>query len=236
LDLVFSPYSSAEPFALFGWWHLATLGALVLFGLWVVRSGLSAGPEGRRLRRWLLVTLLVVVELEWHGWQALHGFWSVRRMLPFHMCSVLTYATMVALAGERRRLYPLLYYFGIAGALQAVLTPDSGFGFPHIRFLNTMVGHGVLVISGVWVVVVEGYRPTWRHAWRCLGALHLYAAFVFVVNRLLGSNYLWIMAKPPSASALDAFPDWPWYLIPLDILVVGVLILMTWPFARRGPA
>ena len=220
---------------LFGWWHLATLGLLAVFGWWVVRRGKASGPDGRRRLRLLMVVLLALVELEWHGWQLVHGFWSMKRMLPFHMCSVMAYVTMYALLGERKRLYPLLYFFGIAGALQAVLTPDSGFGFPHVRFLNTMLGHGVLVISGIWVVVVEGYRPTWNHAWACLGALHVYAAVVFVLNRIIGSNYLWIMAKPPSASLLDVLPAWPWYLIPMDVMVIGVLVLMTWPFARgRG--
>lgn len=69
--------------------------------------------------------------------------------------------------------------------------------------------------------------------WRCIAGLHVYAIVVFFVNLALDTNYLWIMDRPPSASLLDLFPDWPWYLIPLDLLVVAILSVMVLPFRHR---
>ncbi|GAB4481644.1 MAG: hypothetical protein OHK0031_03670 [Anaerolineales bacterium] len=37
--------------------------------------------------------------------------------------------------GEGIAIYELLYFMGIGGALQALLTPDVGiYGFPHYRY------------------------------------------------------------------------------------------------------
>lgn len=56
-------------------------------------------------------------------------------------------------------------------------------------------------------------------------------AFVFVVNLLIGSNYLFIAHKPPTASLLDLLPEWPWYILWIEVIGVATGLILYLPFA-----
>jgi hypothetical integral membrane protein (TIGR02206 family) len=107
-------------------------------------------------------------------------------------------------------IYEFVYFIGIGGAIQALLTPDAGiYGFPHYRIFQTMISHGLLITSGIYMTVVEGLRPTWKSFWRVVLGLNIYAAIIFPINKLLGTDFLYINAKPSTASLLDLLPPWP---------------------------
>ena len=60
-------------------------------------------------------------------------------------------------------IYEFAYFMGIGGAIQALMTPDIGiYGFPHFRFFQTFISHGLLVTSAIYLTIVEGMRPTWK--------------------------------------------------------------------------
>ena len=125
----------------------------------------------------------------------------------------------------------LLYFCGIAGAAQALITPDLGaLGFPHYRFFQTMLGHGLLVTTGFWVVTVERWRPTLRALCWVTAGLNAYALFVLWVNLRTGSNYLYMTGRPANASLLDFLPDRPWYLMIAEGMAITIFILMYLPF------
>jgi uncharacterized membrane protein YwaF len=63
------------------------------------------------------------------------------------------------------------------------------------------------------MTLVEGHRPTLKALRNVLIGASLYTAAVGVVNWLIGSNYLFIAHKPPTASLMDALGPWPWYRI-----------------------
>ena len=126
----------------------------------------------------------------------------------------------------------LMYFFGIAGAIQAIITPDAVYAFPHFRFLNTFFSHSLLVTGGFWAVFVEGYRPTRRDLWISLGLVNAYAPAMVFVNGALGSSYLYMGQKPETASLLDVFPEWPYYFPILEVLLFVIMLGMYPPFRK----
>ena len=151
---------------------------LVAFAVWILRTGARSDEVARRQLKWMIVAILALWQIEWHIWYVVTGLWSVERQLPLHMCGIMIWVTIYGFVSGDRRVYPLIYFFGIAGAIQAVATPEAVRDFPHIRFLNTIISHGLLVISGLWVIVVEKYRPTWRDMGMSLIVVNLYALLV----------------------------------------------------------
>jgi len=205
---------------------------MAVAGLIIVRTGATGTDEVQRRLRWLMAAIFLFWEVEWQVWFIVTDQWSAARQLPLHMCSIMIWVGVYALLTKDARTYPFLYFFGIGASLQAVLTPDATFDFPHVRFLNTMLSHGLLVVVGFWVLVVERYRPTWRDVGVCMLVLNVYALFIYPVDLWIDANYLYVVDKPATASLLDFFPDWPWYLLLLEGLAAVLFSAMCWPFER----
>jgi hypothetical integral membrane protein (TIGR02206 family) len=233
MDQFFALNYSGAPFALFGPAHLVAL-ALVLCAnlalIWVRHGGLRL----RNTIRYTLAGILLVVETSWHLWNYFTGQWTLQTMLPLHLCSALVWLSIVMLLTKNYRIYEFAYLLGIAGALQALLTPDAGrYGFPHFRFFQVMLSHGTLVTAAMFMTVVEGFRPTPRSMLRVLVGSNLYLAAVGLVNWAIGSNYLFVAHKPVTASLLDALPAWPWYILYIEALGVIFVLLFYLPFAIK---
>jgi len=152
--------------------------------------------------------------------------------LPLHACSVLIWLAGFMLIKKNFCVYEFAYFLGIGGALQALLTPDIGiYGFPHFRFIQTCISHGLLLTSAIYMTVVEGFRPTWQSLKRVIIFLNIYMLAVFGVNQLVGSNYLFVARKPPGPTLLDALPEWPVYIFYIEAIGLVMFLLLYLPFA-----
>ncbi|MFT3877650.1 MAG: TIGR02206 family membrane protein [Propioniciclava sp.] len=231
LGRFFSASPGGEFFALGSRAHLASIGAVGAAVAGLVIAGRRMGPTGRRRTRHLLVAALIGQEAMYHGWRARNGTWTPKQMLPFHLCSTLIWVDTATLLRPSALGRDLGYYWGLAGATQAMATPDVGaYGPKHFRHVQFFVSHGLLVAVPVWHLVVDGHRPTASGALRAFGVLLAQGAVVFGINRRLGSNYLYINGKLETASLLDKLPEWPRY-IPIMAGLAGGAFLLCWaPF------
>lgn len=241
MGIYFAGEYPGPPFELFGAAHLAALAVLLALNLWLA-SFRHAGQAVRARIRWTLAIILWVNEIAWHLWNWAVGRWTIQTMLPLHLCSVLVWLSGWMLVRRSYRIYEFAYFLGIGGALQALLTPDLGiYGFPHFRFFQTFISHGLIVTSAIYMTVVEGFRPTWKSLGRVWLGIHLYMIPVFFLNRAIGSNYLMINGKPATPSLLDLLPDWPVYLLYVEAIGLVTALLLYLPFwiadwrARRSP-
>lgn len=240
----FSAKPPAEPFRLFGRAHLVALG--------VVGGGIAAlgclrgqSPETLAAVKRGLVVATFAQELFLHGWRAATGRWTLTEMLPVHACTWALWLGGVGALTGNRTMRDYSYYLGIAGAMQALLTPDlAEYGPGNVQFAQFFASHGLIVALPVHLLLHEGYRPTWRGAARTLGVLAGQAVLAYAVNERVGSNYLFVSRKPPTASLLDRLPPWPAYVPVWYTLAAGGIAVMTVPFAgvpgqglrRRRPA
>jgi hypothetical integral membrane protein (TIGR02206 family) len=221
-----------DPFILFGPGHLISLGLIALAIFLLVWFGRRSSEKTRKIIRYSLAAILVIDELAWHAWNVYAGLWTIQTTLPFHLCSVLVWLSAYMLVTKNYKIYEFAYLLGIAGALQALLTPDAGrYGFPHFRAFQTMLSHGTIIAAAVFMTLVENYRPTWASVRRVLIGGNVYLAVIFVLNFIIGSNYLFVHNKPETASLLDALPAWPIYIIFVEMIGVAFALLLYSPFA-----
>ena len=217
-------------FVLFGPAHLGSLLVIGLFILFLTRFK-GAGEPTRAKLRWTLAILIWSAEASWHIWNLAIGTWAIQTMLPLHLCSVLIWLTGFMLIFKNYSIYEFVYFLGIGGALQALLTPDVGiYGFPHFRYLQTFMSHGLLVSAGVYMTVVEGFRPTWKSLLRIFVIANIYMIIIYFVNTAIGSNYMLLNAKPPMATIMDLLPAWPFYLPWLEVIALVTCLLLYLPF------
>lgn len=232
MEQFFARDYTGEPFELFGLPHLIAMGIIVLINAALIGFGPRLSPRRRSVARYALAATLIIAEAAWHWWNWATGQWTIQTMLPLHLCSVLVFLSAVMLVTKSYRLYEFAYFLGIAGASQALITPDAGqYGFPHFRFFQVMVSHGSIVTSAVYMTRVMGYRPFPRSMLRIALIGNVYMLLVAGVNTLIGSNYLFIAHKPETASLLDVLPPWPWYIIHIELLALAFVLLLYLPFA-----
>lgn len=221
------------PFAYFGVTHVAALGAFVLLNLALLRF--QGAPEKTRaaIRRLLAWTMLTN-EIAWHAWNYLYGKWTLQTMLPLHLCSLLVWTGAFMLLTKNYRVYEFMYFMGIGGAIQALATPGIGmYGFPHFVFFQYFLSHGLIVTSAIYMTTVEGFRPTLKSIPRVVLWTNVYALVVFFINSAIGSNYLLINHKPETPSLLNLLPDWPVYILYMELIGILSVLILYFPFAVK---
>jgi hypothetical integral membrane protein (TIGR02206 family) len=217
-------------FVFLGPHHLIAMLLLVLLNFLLL--GLrNAGNTVRMRVAWTMALILWLNEVGWHVWNASVGQWTLQTMLPLHVCSILVWLGGWMLVTRNRFIYEYMFFLGIGGALQAIITPDLGiYGFPHYRFFQTFISHGLIVTAAIYMTTVEGFRPTWRSMLRVIIGGNIYMLVVSGINWLVGSNYLYTMHKPETASLFDIMPDWPVYLLVVQGIGLVTFLILYLPF------
>lgn len=220
-------------FEYFGSTHLAALGALTLLNLFLFRFRNSSSGTKAAIR-WLLAIILLVNEIAWHYWNFIYNKWTIQTMLPLHLCSLLVWTGAFMLMTKNYRVSEFMYFMGIAGAIQALATPGIGiYGFPHFVYFQYFLSHGLIITSAIYMTVAERFRPTWKSLLRVAIWMNVYVVIIFFVNLFIGSNYLLINEKPVTPSLLNLLPEWPIYILYMELIGIISMLLLYLPFAVK---
>jgi hypothetical integral membrane protein (TIGR02206 family) len=230
----FSKDFAGGPFVLFSTSHWVAIILIVLFNLSFLYLRRNPGEKIRIRLRYGMAAVLIINESLWHIWNLVTGQWTLQTMLPLHLCSLFVFLSAYMLVRRSYPIYEFAYFLGIGGAMQAILTPDLGiYDFPHFRYFQVFVSHGLIVSAPIYLTLVEGWRPTWRSLGRVLVWSNVYMLFVGAVNWLVGGNYMFIAHKPETASLIDVLGPWPWYIFSLEAVGFVLFFLLYLPFAIR---
>ena len=230
-DLVYN----GEPFVLFGPAHLTALAIITLCCFSYLYFRKVWGEKERNIVRWIFAIAIVVNETSLHIWSAYWGIWNIQTMLPLHMCAVLIWLSAYMLVTKNYAIYEFVYFMGLGGAMQAVLTPAdaAAYNFPHFRIMQTFIAHGLLINIAIYMTVVEGFRPTLQSFKRVFIWTNLYMVVIFFLNLAISSNYLFIAHKPEFPTLLDMLAPWPWYILELEAIGFAIFFILYIPFLLK---
>lgn len=186
---------------------------------------------------WLkaLAVVLLLDELSWWLYVAAGGGTPGERAqpLPLQLCDAAIFIAAAALWTRHQLLVELLYFWGLAGTLQALLTPDLPQHFPSYPYFQYYVAHGGVVGAALLLVVGMRLYPRPWAVVRVLGLTFAYAAIVGLVDLLTGSDYMYLRAKPPSPTLLDFLGPWPVYILSAAVIGLGLFAVLDSPFRLR---
>ena len=192
MNQFFTANYTGAPFAFLGPAHLVALGCILLLNLILIRFKDSSENTRRKIRIGMGI-ILWINEASYHVWAIANGLWNIQEYLLLHVCSVLIWLAGFMLIFKNYTIYEFAYFMGIGGAIQALMTPNIGiYGYPHFRFFQTFISHGLLVTSAIYLTLVESMRPTWKSLLKVMVVLNVYMVIIFFVNKLIGSNYLYV--------------------------------------------
>ena len=223
-------------FILFSPAHLAAL--MVVFsattvGVVLGRKTTSEAVQ-QRLQRSLGALIAILIAVHLLILRAI-GELYLMDLLPLHLCDfALFVAAYVCFTGSRR-VGEVLFFWASTGTLLAMITPALWSGFPHWRFFDYFILHGVVLFAAC--IHVLGFRRYLEeYAWlRAFVATNVYAAIVGVVNVILNTNYLFLCRKPSVPTLLDYFGPWPVYIVVCEVLALGLFALLYVVVSRFRP-
>jgi hypothetical integral membrane protein (TIGR02206 family) len=217
-------------FTPFGLDHLLVL---VLTGLAALGLALTGRPMGREEDAWVrraMAAVLLGNEAAAFAVAAQHG--AVR--VPLQLCDLATGLCVWALLSLRPRVCELAFFWGLAGSLQAVLTPDLRQGFPDFWWLKFFLGHSLVVLSAVYLAATGRVAAGHAGVWRAWGWTNAYALAVGALNAAWGTNYGYLARKPSQPSLLDYFGPWPYYILVMEAAALASFYLYA-GLLRLGP-
>jgi hypothetical integral membrane protein (TIGR02206 family) len=168
---------------------------------------------------------------------AVAGGWSAKTSLPLPLCDSAVLLAAVACFWRVPILVELTYFWGLAGTLQGVLTPDLSVGFPHLVFWQYVVGHLGIVFAASFLVFGLGIVPRRGAVLRVFTLSVAYSALVGLVDALTGANYMFLRQPPGEWTLLRVLGPWPCYLFSAGGVALILFTLLDAPFwAARGRA
>jgi hypothetical integral membrane protein (TIGR02206 family) len=214
------------------YWIAVAIGAGICAGLCTACRrwpGRWVGWAGRTISVVLVADAVLFVSVP-----LADGRWSVQGSLPLALCDVALIVAAIACWWPQWSLaVELTYFWGLAGTLQAVATPDLSAGFPRLEFFEFVVGHLGIVIAALFLVVGLRLRPRRRAVVRVFAVTAAYTAFVGWFDWLTGSNYMYLAAVPRHGSLLSVLGPWPWYILSAACVAIVLLLILDAPFHRR---
>jgi hypothetical integral membrane protein (TIGR02206 family) len=224
---------AAGAFRLFGFEHLIVI-ALTIALPFVLAAFVrkSRWPRSERLIAQLLAGMLLLNYAGYEIYLALTVGLEWKKALPFQLCDWAMVAIVVALLSGRERWLEVAYFWGIGGTLQAILTPDLKYAFPHIRFITFFVAHSGIVVAIAFMMIMKKFRPHWFSIVRTFAWSELYFVLTITVDLITGENYGYLLHQPAAASLLDALSDnRVIYILEMHLLALIFFVVLYLPFA-----
>ncbi|MCQ6559818.1 YwaF family protein [Paenibacillus mendelii] len=208
---------------------LASFAGLVLL-LYLCRHWFRQGRRSRN-GRYVLAAVLVLSEITLNVWYVTGGIYNPKDTLPLELCSISLYLCIFMLLFRSRIVFQIAYFAGIGGAIQALLTPALYYGYPHFRFIEFFTAHIAIILAVLYMVWVEGFRPTLKSIVLTMGFLNALLIVVYLINAATGGNYMFLARKPDTASLLDVLGPYPWYLLSMEAVALVLFFILYLPFA-----
>ena len=128
-------------------------------------------------------------------------------------------------------VFDLVYYWGLAGATQALLTPSVAQGFPGPLFFTYFTAHGGIIVAVLVLMFGLQLRPRRGSAVRVWLLTNVVAVPVLACDWLVEANYMYLRGPAEAPSVLDYLGAWPWpFLLSLNLLVAVCIALCAAPW------
>lgn len=217
----------------FGPDHLGALAIIALLCAGAALGGRRLPERAQEAGRWGLAALLLGYALAYYAVALSQRGFRWDESLPINVCDVVLYGAVAALLLRSRVGFELAYFWGLAGTLQGLLTPDLRSGFPTFRYFHFFWGHGTIILAVVWLLAVERCVPRPGSVLRMFAVLNGYALVVGLLDWTFGWNYAYLHHRPGHHSLLDFLGPFPWYILSGEAIALGSFWILHLPWRHR---
>ena len=142
--------------------------------------------------------------------------------LPLHLCDFSTMAIILYFLTQNRNFFVFAFFFGIAGGGMSILTPDTIYGFPYVGYIQSQIGHTMILLGVTYAMVIDEQRPYINDVFKALLYASVLLIFTHFMNYILGTNYWFLAEKPLGNNITTLMRPEPFHII--DLYVVALLV------------
>ncbi|WP_240516009.1 YwaF family protein [Candidatus Izimaplasma bacterium ZiA1] len=174
------------------------------------------------LIRLTLAFVMIIADMSYF-WHKMYIGADIKDHLPITVCGWTAILGGFMLLSKRQTLFDIVYFFALAGSINALITPAviTDNGPTHFRYYQFWIEHLSIFIAVFYMIAVHKFRPNLKSAFKSMGALIMLTIIALYVNaNIEGANYLFLSSTENGDSALNFLPT----NIGLRIVIMGSII------------
>ncbi|WP_408607018.1 YwaF family protein [Anaeromicrobium sediminis] len=223
-------------FSLYSMEHVLALSIIlgIIIFLFIHREKLKENHTRIKVGR-IIASILFVQTFFLHFWFFQSGTFTLQESLPLYLCRITTILCIFMILKEDFSFFEIVYFWGLGGASQALLTPDTGgFLFPHWIYIQFFISHGGILISIFFMMIAYEYKPNFKSLKKTFKWSFIYLFIVWNINYFVNGNYSYLRNKPLTPTILDYLPAFPYYIPFMVMGMFFVFFILYIPFFVLG--
>ena len=187
----------------------------------------------------ILIAITLLQELLHYFFKINLNTFDIAQDLSLHMCGISVFISCYALYTKNQAAFELSFFWGLAGALQAILTPDpTRFHFGYISTFWSFLSHGIIIMNVFWLIFVDNMRCRKNSLLNTILVTNGAIFIIGIINSVIGNgaNY-WFICEKPSGDSPFLIGEWPYYLFTFQlagILFMSLIYLPMWFTVNRN--
>ena len=172
----------------------------------------------------VFVYFFIVMYILFHYFHFIDGTWSLNKRLPLHLCGISSLITCVILFVDKKQfLFEILFYAGILGGINALLTPliDNYTG-KNFFYFEYFYSHTSIIILPLYMYYFMDMRLS-KYSWlKSFIFINVLLIIIMPIDFMIDANYMYLK-NPPAVDHPFVSGVWPYYLVNLEFIVFFLL-------------
>lgn len=212
-------------YTIFGQEHLVSMLIILMVCVMIPYWGSKLNVWQIQFVATMLAVLTISVEIFDDVYRFQDGHWLVIRDLPLHMCGFSTFLSAYALHTRSQMSFEFAFFWGIGGALQAILTPDMTRFYSPYYFYISQISHAIIILNVLWMLTIFKMKIGKFAIHRTVLLTLVLMVFVGIFNYFTSSNYFFLCEKPGGPSPF-LMGEWPIYIIFLIFFGIAIMWIL----------
>jgi hypothetical integral membrane protein (TIGR02206 family) len=228
--------TDTHSFRSWGFEHCTVLVVGIALSVYLLANAHKWGPEKSRAIALSICAIMIFWQLFKPFVRLQLGNFSKTHDLPLHLCNIVPFGLLLAYFIKNRTVWAVLFFWIILGCSQSLITPTLTETLPHYDAIRYWVVHfGIVALS---LFGFKGMQWKLHKSDIIYSAIYLNALglFMYFVNNVLDSNYMFMNGKPPGKTFYSLLPEWPYYFIALELVLAfgfSVIYLLSTIYSKN---
>jgi len=209
-----------EPFS-FLWWK--GIASCFLVTYLIILSLRNRSVEFKEKTSTYFAYLAIFIYVTSNIFAIIFGNWTIRDFLPLHLCNISYFICILVLLNKKKWMFEWTLLLGMPAALNALITPELIWGSSNWSVFEYYFMHGTLILVPLYLMFVINYKLRILSWWKTFLRAQIAFLIVFLLNLILGTNYMFLLSKPLVNNPL-IIGDWPFYI--LFVQLIGLLHIL----------